>query len=133
MIGRLILGEASTSHPDGTFSLLRGGITIVYGESAPFAFKGALVVCLESDIGDQGSHRFDVTCMDEDGGEALPKLEGGFDVGKKGAVSTFNLGINTKLKKKGRYVFVLRVDNVQRDTWTLTTTDELPQGLDGGK
>jgi len=75
MKGTLLLAEAATTHPDGTVSVLRAGITHVWAQVAPMQFQGMIVVRFVSDIGDQGPHSFDLRCFDEDGGSVLPPLQ----------------------------------------------------------
>ncbi len=118
---KTILAEAATSHPDGTMSMLRAGITHVWaGDSGPYQLQAAFVVRIEAEMTDAGNHEFDLKCMDEDGRGVLPTLGGQFTVGHGGGVNNLILGMSVAFPKLGRYVFVVRVDNVERDTWTVT-------------
>lgn len=119
MKGQLTLAEAAAAHPDGTMSILRAGIDRVMGERAPFALNAALVIRIQSEMGDAGKHRFDIKGLDQDGSEILPKLEGEFEVPQKGGSSAFILGMHVVFQKAGTYLFVLRVDNVQMDDWRI--------------
>lgn len=119
MKGKLILAEAATSHPDGTFSLLRAGITHVWAENPPYGFQGSLVMRIEAEMVDKGTHRFDLRCMNQDGMEVVPSIKGQFDVPQGGAVNNLVLGIGTPFPGPGTYVFVFRVDDVEQDSWRL--------------
>jgi hypothetical protein len=131
MKARIVVAESATGHPDGTVSMLRAGITHVWGEKPPLALQAALVVRIEFDIGDEGDHQFDLKSMDADGKEILPKLSGKFGVPKAGPGSFhLILGFNIAFKGFGRYVFVFRVDSVQQDTWTVTASPKPPPGKD---
>lgn len=119
MKAHLTLAEAAAAHPDGTMSILRAGIDRVWAERPPYSLKAALVVRIQSEIGDAGKHRFDIKGLDQDGAGVLPALEGEFEVAKGGGTSAFILGMHVAFEKAGTYVFVLRVDNVQLDDWTV--------------
>ena len=120
MRATLLLAEAATTHPDGTTSMLRAGIDRVWSKEPPVPLRGVLFVRIESDMGDSGPHQLDLRCMDEDGREALPKVDAQFQVPQGGGVSTILLGMSVRFAKYGRYHWVLRVDNVQQDTWKIT-------------
>ena len=115
-----MLAEAAAAHPDGTMSILRAGIDRVVGEKPPYSLNAALVVRIRAEIGDAGKHRFDIQGLDQDGTGIVPKLEGEFDVQRGGGTSAFILGMHVVFEKAGTFLFVLRVDNVQLDDWTVT-------------
>ena len=119
MRAQLTLAEAAASHPDGTMSILRAGFDRVFGDRAPYPLNAALVIRIKSEMGDVGKHRFDIKGLDQDGASILPALEGEFEVAKGGGTSAFILGMHVVFEKAGTYVFVLRVDNVQLDDWTV--------------
>lgn len=89
MKAKIILAESASTHPDGTFSLLRGGITHVWAPAPPFQLQGSLVVRIEGTLVDKGNHKFDVRCMDQDGVDSMPKIEGQFTV-QQGAITTIS-------------------------------------------
>lgn len=120
MKAHIVLAEAATTHPDGTISMLRAGINQIRGEGPPFKLRAALAVRIQAELGDAGKHRFDLKCMNEDGAEALPTLEGEFEVAQGGGVSSFVLAMQVDFQAAGRFLFVLRVDRVQLDEWTIT-------------
>ena len=115
MKAKLILAAAATGHPDGTISMLRAGITHVWGDKPPIPLQATLVVRIESELSDMGNHDFDIKCMDEDGQQALPPVKGQFAVPQGGGVNNLILGLAVAFQKHGRYVFFVRVDNVELD------------------
>jgi hypothetical protein len=118
---KLLLGEAATGHPDGTVSILRAGITHAWGDGPQVPFQGALIARVEADSGDAGpAHTFDLRCMDADGTNIMPPLSGQFIVQKGGGLNNIILGMQMMFPKHGEYTFVLRVDNVQLDSWKVT-------------
>ncbi len=120
MKAKMILAEAATGHPDGTFSLLRGGITHIWGVKPPIGFRGVMVVRIEGDMGDKGPHRFDIAGMDQDGKEFLPRLDGQFEIAEGGGIVNIMLGMQVGFPAHGEFVFVARVDDVQQDDWKVS-------------
>jgi hypothetical protein len=129
---KMLVAEAATLHPDGTMSILRAGITHLWAVAPPFALQGALVVRIDADGADKGPHRFDIRCMNEDGGDVMPSINGQFDVPQGGAGNNLILGFNLAFPNPGTFVFVVRVDDVQRDSWNLLVTQGQPR-LPGSK
>lgn len=123
MEAKLIVAEAVSIHPDGTFSLLRGGITHVWGDLAPprsmVPFKGAVIVRIEADAADRGRHEFDVRCMTQDGATLGPEIKGGFDVPQGGGINNLVLNTSFGFPSHGIYEFVARVDQRVVDRWKL--------------
>jgi hypothetical protein len=126
----LLLAEAATAHPDGTISMLRAGITNVWGEKPPVNLQASLVSRILAELGDSGDHQFDLRCMDEDGKEIMPRLHGTFQVPAGGGHSNLILNFGIGFTRHGRHMFVLRIDNVQYDTWTVTAAPP-PQATPG--
>jgi hypothetical protein len=123
MKAKMILAEAATPHPDGTISMLRAGITHVWGSQPPFTFEGCLVIRVEAELTDHGPHNFDVNCLDEDGRPMMPALKGQFEVPHGGGVSNIILGMGLGFPKAGRFTFCVRIDNVDHDRWTLSIAE----------
>jgi hypothetical protein len=123
---RLLLAEAATSHPDGTFSVLRAGVTNVWGDKPPVNLQASLVTRIDADLGDVGDHRIEIMCMDEDGKEVMPKLEGNFQVARGGGHNNILLNFGFGFPAFGLYTFVVRVDGSQYDTWTLKASQTPP-------
>lgn len=126
MKGTLVLAESATQHPDGTFSLLRGGIGNVWGPKPPYGLEGALVIRVLGDMGDRGPHKFDLRFVDSDGKNQAPTINGSFTIPEGGGDATMILAFQTQFQAKGSFSFILRVDNVELDRWTIHVRD-LPQ------
>lgn len=126
MKAKLILAETATTHPDGTVSLLRAGINHLWGTAPPYGLQGVLLLRLEAGPGDAGDHKFDLRCMDVDGGEAGPRLEGQFSVPKGGGVQNLMLRFGLGFQKTGKYTFYARVDGVELDNWWVVVSNAPP-------
>src|SRR4051812_1524618 len=74
MKAKMLLAEAATGHPDGTISMLRAGINQVWVQQPPFGLHASLVSRIEAELGDAGTHQFDLRCMNDDGAEVMPKM-----------------------------------------------------------
>jgi hypothetical protein len=125
---RLLLAEAATAHPDGTISMLRAGITHVWGEKAPVPLQASLVTRIEADPGDVGKHAVEIFLIDADGKEVMPKLSGEFEVARGGGHNNIILNFQVQFPALGMFQFVIRVDNVQYDVWSLRTARPPAQG-----
>jgi len=123
---RLLLAESATTHPDGTISMLRAGITNVWGEKPPVNLQASLVTRIEADLGDVGQHQIEIMCMDEDGKEIMPKLDGQFAVARGGGHNNILLNFGFGFPRFGLFTFVVRVDHVQYDTWPLRVAPAPP-------
>ena len=128
MKARLLLAEAATAHPDGTISMLRAGITNVWGEKAPVPLQASLVTRIEADPGDVGKHAVEIFLIDADGKEVMPKLSGEFEVARGGGHNNIILNFQVQFPALGMFQFVIRVDNVQYDVWSLRTARPPAQG-----
>lgn len=128
MKARLLLAEAATAHPDGTISMLRAGITNVWGDKPPVALQASLVTRIEADPGDVGKHAVEIFLIDADGKEVMPKLSGEFEVARGGGHNNIILNFQVQFPSLGLFQFVIRVDNVQYDVWTLRTAKPPTQG-----
>ena len=128
MKARLLLAEAATAHPDGTISMLRAGITNVWGEKAPVPLQASLVTRIEADAGDFGKHGVEIFLMDADGKEVMPKLSGEFEVARGGGHNNIILNFQVQFPALALFQFVIRIDNVQYDVWTLRTARPPAQG-----
>ena len=132
MKAKMLLAEAATGHPDGTISMLRAGITHVWAHAQPFGLQASLVSRIEAEMGDAGAHNFDLRCMNDDGGEVMPKMQGQFTAPQGGGANNLILNFSTAFPKPGRYTFVLRVDNVQLDACSVHVAQAPnPQGAPG--
>ena len=128
MKARLLLAEAATAHPDGTISMLRAGITNVWGDKPPVQLQASLVTRIEADPGDVGKHAVEIFLIDADGKEVMPKLSGEFEVARGGGHNNIILNFQVQFPALGMFQFVIRIDNVQYDTWSLRTAKPPVQG-----
>lgn len=131
MKGWIILAEAATSHPDGTISMLRAGIDKIEADSTPILIRGTLVASIEGEAGERGPHKIQVNCIDEDGKDQLPTIDGQFDLPAVGGKNTLILGLQAQLKRFGTYQFNLVVDRAQLASWTLRAMKRMEEQHDG--
>ena len=128
MQATVILADAATTHPDGTFSLLRGGITNVHvPPDKPIVFRGALVARIVGRPGEDGPHNFKIVCIDEDGRSVSPDFTGTFEVPRGGGAINLALNMQLTLPKFGRYTFSVMVDRNQLVDWTLEAKERAPE------
>ena len=118
----ILLADAATDHPDGTFSLLRAWIDNVFAAGEPVFFRGALVARIKASVNEAGKHDFAVKCSNFDGGSIMEPIQGGFVVPEEGGGSQFVVNFGIRLPKFGKYVFALLINNKEKDTWTITAT-----------
>src|SRR5207244_12291951 len=116
---KLLLAETGTRHADGTISLLRMGITHVWGKALPARFEGVLVVRIEATRIDAGKHEFEVVAMLQDGQEFARRLRGEFEVPKGGGNVNVILRFVTQFPKYDEYTFAALVDKGEQDQITL--------------
>jgi hypothetical protein len=118
----VILADAASANDDGTFSLLRGGISEVRViPGSPLLFSGSLIVRLEATPEEKGSYDVAIR-IETDAGEPVgeqPRVK--FVVGEKGS-SVLNAAANMHLllPKLGRYEFSVQVDGKKIDKTYLT-------------
>lgn len=120
MEATLILADAATGHPDGTFSLLRGGITELHIKpNTPPVFRGALVARILVEPSEAGKHSFKIVCTNDDGHLIGREFEGEFGVAKGGGAVNLTLTMQVPFPCVGRYTFAIAVDSRQLDSWTI--------------
>jgi len=116
----LILSDAASSHPDGTFSLLRGGISeINVPKNRPAAFKGALVARITASAAEAGVHEVKVRCINQDGGSIIPDVTAQFNVPDNGGVVHIVMEMAILFPSLGKYEFSIAVDKHEMDTWPI--------------
>jgi hypothetical protein len=125
----LLLGEAATAHPDGTVSILRAGITNVWGPKLPVHLIAALVVKIDSQPAESGSHAVEIRVIDTDGHDVAPRLSGNFNVGPTGGASNLILNFQIAFAKYGRYEFSTIIDRQLYGAWNIeVTAPPVPKG-----
>lgn len=116
----LLVADAARPHPDGTFSLLRGGISEVHvPRDKPVTFKGAVIARIVGSRGESGPHEFKMQCVNEDGASVAPDLSGSFDLAPHGGSVHLIWDLQLVLPRHGRYECSLAVDRHQLDSWIL--------------
>lgn len=124
---QLILADAATTHPDGTFSLLRGGISLVnIPRNAPIAYRGALTARIVAGPSEQGAHTFRIICADPDGGLVGQAMTGDFTIPPEGGVGCFVVQIQLIFPRFTKYQFSLSVDSHELDTWPFEAKEIFP-------
>src|SRR5262245_42940969 len=116
----ILLADAASAHPDGTFSLLRGGITEVnvpMGQA--LVFHGAFVVRIVGTLADAGQHTMAIKVITEDGKSVAPDVQGQFAIPAGGGATQVVASFNMVLPAYGKYVFWLSVDRAEADSWEM--------------
>ena len=112
------MADAGSSHGDGTFSLLRGGITELSVPANKAAhFKGALISRIVGGRSESGRHEANLKCVNEDGRPILPALTAGFEIPQKGGAVNLVMDIQITFPSHGLYEFSVTVDKIQMDSW----------------
>jgi len=124
-----ILCDAASGHPDGTFSLLRGGIDHIFAPKLPIMVNLCVVARFIGSLGEHGDYNFTVRFLTEDGKDALPRLQGIFQINRPGGSGIISLSTQIRFQNYGRYEFVVAVNNMQQDSVGLEITNQPPQGL----
>jgi hypothetical protein len=121
----LLLAESGVVHPDGTFSVLRGGINKVAAPKPPVPLMGVLAIRFEIEPAEGGAnHAFEISAMDEDGKEIAPRLSGQFNAPKGGGFSNLLLSFQMLFPRFGRFVFNVTVDKILRESWAVTAVEQ---------
>jgi hypothetical protein len=116
--GSLLVADSARSHPDGTFSLLRGGIDRVQVPAdQPLIHRGSVVARLAGTAAEAGKHRFTLKVEAESREVVAPDIVGAFEIppGGGGAVAVLDFGF--RLTAPGAYRLVLFAGDQQLDTW----------------
>ncbi len=117
-IKTIILCESATRHPDGTFSLLRGGIDNWMAPQFPANILFTFVVTIELAISETDEeHTAGLDIIDEDGKRLVPQAKMNFAVPrvpqqirfKNNIMGTINLAV----PRPGKHSLDVSVDGVQ--------------------
>lgn len=124
MKGFLLLSDAARPHPDGTFSLLRGGIDRVYAPPGkPIRFRGTLVARVVGIPGEAGDHDFKVRFVDQDGHSIVPELKGRFRIPEGGGAAAAIVELDLVLPGYGPYTVSLAVRDRELDSWEVRAVE----------
>lgn len=135
MKAHVIIAEAASVHPDGTFSLLRGNINRQRTATFPTVFEGAVAVRIVCDPAESGPHSLRLVVVNQDGGE-LSRFELAFVVPEGGGASMLGLRTRQLFPAAGVYSFRVAVDGHALDDETfvveLVEPTEPTRGPAGG-
>ncbi len=113
-----MIADAARAHPDGTFSLLRGGIDrLTVAEGQPLRMRGSILGRITGSINEAGPHTFRIRVVNEDGQQVAPEINGSFNVPEGGGSAQLAIDFDFNFPDVGRYTFSLTVDNHESDTW----------------
>ena len=112
----ILLAESATQHPDGTFSLLRGGIDNWNVKNLPTQIGFSFIIVLElspTEVGRQ--HTAELDLLDADGNRILPQVKAPFSISPR--INTvyykFNLvGVTgpINITRSGRFSLNISID-----------------------
>jgi len=118
--GTLLLADAIAGHPDQTFSLVRGGITVCFSEKEDdINFEGSILARVVAAPGDTGKHDFGLKFVDLDGKVIGKDVSGHFEVKDGSGIVQLVVRMKLKIPKFGKYTFTFSVDRRELDTWPL--------------
>ncbi len=114
----ITLCESATRHPDGTFSLLRGGIDHWAAPQFPVTITCTVVVTIELSLSETDQlHTVGLDIIDEDGARLLPQAKIQFSNPRTTQATRLKNNImgtiNVPVKKPGRYSLDVSVDGTQ--------------------
>jgi len=115
----MLIAEAATAHPDGTISMLRVGVNRAWWQNEPIPLKANLIIRIEAEVSEKGTHDFRVGCTDEDGKPRLPDFGGTFQAPDMGGSCNFIIGLPPQLPRFGVYYFTLVVDRLELASYKL--------------
>lgn len=119
ILKNMFLCDAVSSHPDNTFSVLRGGInryniTLPDNPNHPLLpIKIALVATMELEITEMGKlHNLEVVLLDIDGNKVIPELRTNFQPSTSPHKGYHNIMLDMfiPIRKPGEYCFRINVD-----------------------
>ena len=117
-IKTIILCESATRHPDGTFSLLRGGIDNWVVQQFPVNVLFTFVVTIELSLSETNEeHTAGLDIIDEDGNRLVPQAKIKFSATKVPQQIRFKNNImgtiNLSVPRPGRHSLDVSVDGIQ--------------------
>lgn len=117
-IKTIILCESATRHPDGTFSLLRGGIDNWVAQQFPVNIQFTFVVTIELALSETDQeHVAGLDIVDEDGNRLVPQAKIKFSAARAAQQIRFKNNImgsiNLSVPKPGRHSLDVSVNGEQ--------------------
>ena len=131
-IKTIILCESATRHPDGTFSLLRGGIDNWMVQQFPVNVLFTFVVTIELSLSETNEeHTAGLDIIDEDGNRLVPQAKIKFFATKVPQQIRFKNNImgtiNLTVPKPGRHSLDVSVDGIQMASYEFQVIQSLAQ------
>jgi len=132
MRGVLLIADAARVHPDGTFSILRGGVNRVQApRSAPIHFRGSVVVRVAGDLAEAGPHEIRLRVLNQDGHSIQPDVTAQVHIGDGGGSAVAVIDFSFLLPGYGRYTFALLIDDQRADSWEVRAEEPEAANLQG--
>lgn len=123
----LTLCDAVTNHPDGPFSMLRGGLDTFTSTKTPIGIGAVLFAVFHIDSSELGEHRFEVQLRKEGEAKVLQELKGVVEWSR----GAFQLGATTgkgvlslptpmmSMNEAGTYTLTVRLDDSELGMLTI--------------
>jgi hypothetical protein len=114
----LVVADYVSVNPDGTFGMLRGGLSRLQMPSLPGVVSLGFLIRITGEFGEEGAHDFKLLIVDYDG-KSIAKAEGTFHITPDQRL--INMGINMPLNliNPGRISARLVLDKQLAADWTL--------------
>lgn len=120
MLATIIVADAARAHPDGTFSLLRGGIDrLNVPRDRQKVFRGSIVVRFTADPQESGPHAFHLVFTGPTGDVIGKEIEGQFQIPEHGGSVQAVMEFQQSLPDYGRYRFTVSADREPLADWTV--------------
>jgi len=120
----MLLAQSAQPHPDGTFSLLGGGINrLNVAPNTPSFSQGSLVARIEGSSAESGQHSYRICCVNEDGAIVGLDFSGNFAIQPNGSGTNLIINVNMVFPKLGAYTFNLAVDKQEVASWKLDAVE----------
>ena len=133
MKGFIIVADAARVHPDGTFSILRGGIDrIQTPRTQPIHFRGSFVARVTGSLSEACDHEFQLRIINEEGQSIAPDINGNIRVPEEGGSAVAAADFALILPAYGRYTFALLVDRQEIDNWEIHAAEATSHTESGG-
>lgn len=128
LMGYLIVADSVRAHNDGTFSLIRGGLTRVTGHRpGPILFRGSILARVFLPGSEEGIERTIQVGLSGPGGDH-PDLELAVPAEIRDCWTNAGVDFALSLEQPGLYTFVLKLDGQELDQYEFTAESEFLAG-----
>lgn len=110
-----ILAEYASYHTDGTFTVVRAGLDRIWNPTVPVQFTGVLVVRMNCEFTESGSHAFEIKVINSDGKEIMPRLSSQFNVPHGGGYFNVAFRFSTTFPEFGDYFFCVMINGQESE------------------